>query len=144
MRDSEVILLAEDDFVDQQSVKRAFKELRITNPLVIVTNGEEALSYLQSKANRRPCVILLDIKMPKMDGLEFLRVARSDENLRTIPVVLFTSSNEERDRTKGFDLGVSGYVVKPTDFKKFVEAIKAIDVYWTLSELPPGPPKEKK
>ncbi len=137
MRDTRVILLAEDDVIDQQTIKRAFKELRIANQLVVTNNGEDALSYLQNMANQRPCVILLDLKMPKMNGLELLGVMKADEKLKVIPVIVFTSSNEERDKITSFGLGVAGYIVKPADYKKFIEAMRTIDIYWTLSELPP-------
>lgn len=137
MRDDKVVLLAEDDMIDPQTIKRAFKDLRITNPLVITSNGEEALTYLRNVVNPKPCVVLLDIKMPKMDGLEFLRVMKLDENLKMIPVVVFTSSNEERDKIASFSLSVAGYIVKPADYKKFIEVMRTIDIYWTLSESPP-------
>lgn len=136
MRDSKPILLLENDLVDQEAVKRAFKALRVTNPLVIGNNGEEGLAYLQNKANRRPCLILLDIKMPKMDGLEFLRKIKKDEGLKQIPVVVFTASKEEKDKVESFKLGVAGYMVKPSLQEKFFEIIRTIDLYWTLSEIP--------
>lgn len=136
MKDSKPILLLEDDSVDQEAVKRAFKTLKVTNPLVIGNNGEEGLAYLRNQANRRPCLILLDIKMPKMDGLEFLREIKKDEGLKQVPVVVFTSSREERDKAESFKLGVAGYIVKPTTHEKFFETIQTIDLYWTLSETP--------
>lgn len=136
MKDSKPILLLEDDSVDQEAVKRAFNRLRVTNPLVIGNNGGEGLAYLQNRANRRPCLILLDIKMPKMDGLEFLREIKKDEGLKQIPVVVFTSSKEERDKAESFKLGVAGYMVKPSIQEKFFETIQTIDLYWTLSETP--------
>lgn len=136
MRDSKPILLLEDDSVDQDAVKRAFKALKVTNPLVIGNNGEEGLAYLQNKANRGPCLILLDIKMPKMDGLEFLREIKKDEGLKQIPVVVLTSSKEERDKVESFKLGVAGYMVKPSIHENFFEIIRTIDLYWTLSETP--------
>jgi len=136
MRSSKPILLAEDDSVDTMTVERALKELKVTNQLICTTNGQEALEYLRDESNKRPCVILLDLNMPKMNGIEFLKIAKADENLKKIPVVVLTTSEEEQDVVESFNLGVAGYIVKPTDYKKFVEAIRAIDLYWTLSELP--------
>jgi len=138
MRNSKSILLVEDDNVDAMTVKRAFKDLKVLNPLVITTNGEEALQYLRNESNEKPCVTLLDLNMPKMDGIEFLKVVKADETLRKIPVVVLTTSKEESDIVESFNLGVAGYIVKPVDYKRFVEAIRAIDLYWTLSELPDG------
>ncbi len=117
-------------------VQRAFKAIHVTNRLEVVNNGEEALSYLRNSANRRPCVILLDLNMPKMNGIEFLTIAKQDELLRKIPVVVLTTSREDQDKADSFNLGISGYMVKPVDYKRFVEVIKTIDLYWTLSELP--------
>ena len=136
MRDTKPILLLEDDVVDQESVKRAFKALRITNPLAIANNGEEGLTSLRNQANRMPCLILLDIKMPKMGGIEFLGEIKKDEKLKQIPVVVFTSSKEEQDKIASFKLGVAGYVAKPSVQEKFFEVIRTIDLYWTLSETP--------
>jgi len=135
MKSSKPILLVEDDSVDMMTVKRAFKDLKVVNPLVHRVNGEEALEYLRG-GDKRPCVILLDLNMPKMNGIEFLKVAKVDEKLKTIPVVVLTTSQEEQDIVGSFKLSVAGYIVKPVDYEKFVEAIKTIELYWTLSELP--------
>jgi len=139
MRNSKPVLLVEDDDVDAMTVKRAFSDLKITNPLVRKLNGEEALEYLRGKENRKPCVILLDLNMPKMNGIEFLKIAKNDDELRKIPVVVLTTSKNDEDRVKSFGLSVAGYMIKPTDYKIFVETIRVIDLYWTLSELPEGP-----
>jgi CheY-like chemotaxis protein len=136
MRTSKPILLVEDDNVDAMTVKRALKELKVTNPLVHQINGEEALNYLRADNNHRPCVILLDLNMPRMNGIEFLKVAKADTELRQIPVIVLTTSKDEHDKMESFQSSVAGYIVKPTDYKKFVEAIKTLDLYWTLSELP--------
>jgi CheY-like chemotaxis protein len=136
MRNTRPILLVEDDVIDAMTVRRAFRDLKVLNPLTHVTNGEEALSYLRDQRNESPCVILLDLNMPKMSGTEFLQVVKSDATLQQIPVVILTTSNEERDVVESFRMCVGGYIVKPVDYKKFVEAIKLIDIYWTLSELP--------
>jgi len=136
MRNSRSILLVEDDSIDAMTVKRAFKDLKVTNSLAHAINGEEALSYLRDYNNEVPCVILLDLNMPKMNGIEFLKIAKNDDALKKIPVVVLTTSSEERDVVESFRFSVAGYIVKPVDYKKFVEAIKTIDLYWTLSELP--------
>ncbi|MEN6578361.1 MAG: response regulator [Phycisphaerales bacterium] len=136
MRNSRPVLLVEDDSIDAMTVQRAFRELKVANPLKRATNGEEALAYLQDEANDLPCVILLDLNMPKMNGTEFLRVAKADPTLRKIPVVVLTTSSEERDVVESFRLSVAGYIIKPVDYRNFVEAVRMIDIYWTLSELP--------
>ncbi len=138
MRNLKPILLVEDDSVDAMTVKRALKDLKITNPLSHTLNGEEALNYLGDKNNSCPCVILLDLNMPKMNGIEFLKIAKADPKLKLIPVVVFTTSQEEQDIVESFKLSAAGYIVKPVDYKKFLEAMRTIDVYWTLSELPNG------
>jgi len=136
MKSRKPILLVEDDRVDAMTVRRAFKDLKVTNPLVHSVNGEEALDYLRDDSNDRPCVILLDLNMPKMNGTEFLKVVKADSSLKRIPVVMLTTSQEERDIVESFELSVAGYIVKPVDYQKFVEAIRTIELYWTLSELP--------
>ncbi len=136
MKDSRPILLAEDDFVDAKTIKRAFEELKIRNKLVHVTNGEEALNYLRNSRNKKPCVILLDLNMPKMDGIEFLRAIKPDKNLKQIPAVVLTVSSQEHDIVESFNLGVAGYITKPASYEGFVEKLKTIRLYWSLSELP--------
>jgi len=138
MRSSKPILLVEDDRVDAMTVKRALKDLKVTNQLVHTLDGEEAMEYLRDEANQKPCVILLDLNMPKMNGIEFLKIAKADDKLRMIPVVVLTTSRDEQDKVESFNLSVAGYIVKPADYKKFVEAIRTIELYWTLSELPDG------
>jgi len=124
MRNLKPILHVEDDNVDVMTVKRALKELKVTNPLVNTVNGEEALKYLRGEANNKPCLILLDLNMPKMNGIEFLEVVKTDDSLKTIPVVVLTTSEEQQDVTESFRLGAAGYMVKAVDYKKFVEAIR--------------------
>jgi len=136
MRDSKPIMLVEDDTVDAMTVKRALKDLKVTNPLVRAGNGEEALTYLRDDNNVKPCVILLDLNMPKMNGIEFLKVAKADEKLRRIPAIVLTTSKDDQDRIQTFQFNVAGFIVKPVDYIKFVEAMKIINLYWTLSELP--------
>ena len=108
----------------------------MTNPVKVAGNGEEALDYLKDNGNDKPNIILLDLNMPKMNGIEFLKVVKNDEDMKKIPVVVLTTSKEDQDRVESFSLSVAGYMVKPVDYMKFVEVVKAIDLYWTLSELP--------
>jgi len=130
--------LIEDDNVDVMTVERAFKDVKVTNQLVCTSNGEEALEYLKTENNKKPCVILLDLNMPKMNGIEFLKIAKLDEALKTIPVVVLTTSKTVQDVVESFTLGAAGYMVKSVDYRKFVETVRTIDLYWTLSELPNG------
>ncbi len=130
------ILLVEDDKVDVMTVKRAFRDLKLTNPLTVVGNGEEALNYLRDPDNERPCIILLDLNMPKMNGIEFLAVVKQDTALMAIPVIVLTTSHEEQDKIASFNHGVAGYMLKPVDYKQFVEVVRAVDLYWSVSELP--------
>jgi CheY-like chemotaxis protein len=138
MRNSRPVLLVEDDRVDAMTVKRAMKDLNVANPLVHTLNGEEALEHLVNDYNEKPCVILLDLNMPKMNGVEFLKVIKADEKLKTTPVVVLTTSRDTRDKFETFELNIAGYIVKPADYKKFVEAIRTVNLYWTTSELPDG------
>jgi len=130
------ILLVEDDTVDAMTVKRALEDIKVTNGLPHVANGEEALEYLRGGGNKKPCIILLDLNMPKMSGIEFLKIVKEDEELKKIPVVVLTTSQDEQDKIESFKLSVAGYIVKPADYKKFVEVVMTIKLYWTLSELP--------
>ncbi len=136
------ILLVEDDDVDAENVVRAFKKNKISNPLHIACNGEEALAFLRHQGpyadpEAFPCpgIILLDLNMPVMNGIEFLKIVKSDENLKRIPVVVLTTSREEGDRVESFKLSVAGYIIKPVEFDNFVRVVQTIDLYWTLSEL---------
>ena len=136
MQSMKPILLVEDDTIDARTVKRALQDLRTETPLINLADGEEALRYLQNDQNARPCIILLDLNMPRMNGIEFLRVVKADDNLKTIPVIVLTTSKEERDVVDSFDLCVAGYIVKPVGYEQFVEIIRTIDHYWSLSQLP--------
>lgn len=136
MRNSKPILLVEDDTVDVMTVKRALKDLQVMSELVSTGDGEEALEYLRNDGNAKPCVILLDLNMPKMNGAEFMKIVKADEALRRIPIIVLTTSNSEQDISNSFELGAAGYMVKSIDYKKFMEIIKTIDLYWTLSKLP--------
>ena len=131
------ILLVEDDRVDVMNVRRAFEKSRITIPLHTVRDGEEALEALRSgTVPRERLMILLDLNMPRMNGIEFLRELRSDPDLRHLPVVVLTTSDDERDRLDAWELNVAGYIVKPVTFLSFVEAMNTVNRYWNLVQLP--------
>lgn len=127
------VLLVEDDMIDTMTVKRAFKELQVDTLLVTAENGEEALHYLEHSVNT-PGLILLDLNMPIMNGVEFLNLVKSDPELRRIPVVVLTTSNEMEDKQKCFGHSVAGYMTKPVSYPNFKEMIRTIDRYWTFSE----------
>jgi CheY-like chemotaxis protein len=131
------ILLVDDDEVDVMNVQRSFKKNNISNPLYVAGNGVEALEMLRSGSvpsqNR---LILLDINMPKMNGIEFLRILRADPVLRSSPVVVLTTSNDDKDRMESFELNVAGYLLKPVTFNSFVELMLALNKYWMLVEMP--------
>ena len=133
---SKPILLVEDDHVDVMTVIRALKEIHVTNPVVNLENGEEALKYLRDPNSAKPCIILLDLNMPIMNGIEFLQVAKQDAQFKRIPVVVLTTSEEQQDKVNSFDFGVAGYMAKPVDYRQFVEVMRTIDAYWTISEMP--------
>jgi CheY-like chemotaxis protein len=134
------ILLVDDDEVDVMNVQRAFKRNNIANPLYVATNGLEALDMLRGEGvqaipgPRR--LILLDLNMPKMNGLEFLRAVRDDPELRSLTVVVLTTSDDERDRIQAYNLNVAGYILKPVTFAAFVEAMATLNKYWTINEFP--------
>jgi len=135
------ILLVEDDEVDIMNVKRAFKKNNILNPLHIARNGLEGLDMLRGNASAgveklspMPKVILLDLNMPKMGGLEFLKEVRMDPNLKAISVFVMTTSDEESDKFTAYDLNVAGYIIKPLSFERFVQAVSILDHYWKLCE----------
>jgi len=138
MRSSKPILLVEDDHLDAMIVRRALNDLKVTNEIVHTASGEEALEYLRSEGNKKPCIILLDLNMPKTNGVDVLRIVKADEVLKKIPVVVLTASTEEQDVIETFKLSVGGYIVKPVDYVKFVEAMRTVTLYWTLSEFPDG------
>ena len=144
------ILLVEDDPKDRELTMTSLEEYNLSNEVVIATDGEEALDYLycrgkfQGRTSENPAVLLLDLKLPKVDGLEVLQQMKTDDKLRMIPVVVLTSSREERDMVASYKLGVNAYVVKPVDFHEFVNAIKELGVFWAIiNEPPPGSIKRK-
>lgn len=128
------ILLIEDDLVDVMTVKRGFKELGVLNKLVVTHNGEEALDYLSAPEQGLPCVILLDINMPKMNGHEFLEHLNKHAVFKNIPVIMLTSSKEQQDVDNSFEQGISGYILKPVDYQKFLFSIQVLSPFWTLKE----------
>lgn len=131
------ILLIEDDRIDAMTVTRALRDLGSTNPLHHVTDGEKALSFLVDPASPRPMLILLDLNMPRMNGAEFLAVIKADDLFRAIPIVVLTTSQEDRDRLRAFDLSAAGYIVKPVDYTQFVNVMRTVLDYWTTSQTPP-------
>jgi CheY-like chemotaxis protein len=144
MNDLRTILIAEDNPKDVELTLEALSEYNFANNVTVVKDGVEAMEYLRcegiyaSRANGTPAVLLLDIKMPRMDGIEVLQAIRNDPQLKTLPVVMLTSSREEPDLKKCYELGVNAYVVKPVDFSDFIEAVKQVGVFWAvLNEIPP-------
>ena len=144
MGELRTILLAEDNPKDVELTLEALAEHNLANNVIVVRDGVETMDYLrcQGKHKQRkpglPAVLLLDIKMPRMDGIEVLRAVRNDPGLKILPVVMLTSSREEQDLIKSYELGVNAYVVKPVDFKDFIQAVKEIGVFWAIiNELPP-------
>jgi DNA-binding response OmpR family regulator len=144
------ILIVEDDPKDVELSLTALEEYNLANEVVVTRDGEEALDYLYcrgnfaARTNDNPAVLLLDLKLPKVDGLEVLQQIKSDEKLKMIPVVVLTSSREERDMVASYKLGVNAYVVKPVDFHEFVNAIKELGIFWAvINEPPPGSVRKK-
>jgi CheY-like chemotaxis protein len=137
------ILMVEDDPNDVELTLTALEEYNLANEVIVTRDGEEALDYLYCRGNfatrtgDNPAVLLLDLKLPKVDGLEVLQQIKSDEKLKMIPVVVLTSSREERDMVASYRLGVNAYVVKPVDFHEFVNAIKELGVFWAVINQPP-------
>lgn len=143
--DSKVILLVEDNPDDVELTLRAFKRSHLMNPISVARDGVEALDYLfarnahaQRASQLLPTLVILDLKLPKLDGLGVLKAIRSDERTRFLPVVILTSSKEEQDLISGYELGANSYVRKPVDFAEFIEAAKVLGIYWLMiNQLPP-------
>lgn len=138
-----VVLMAEDDEHDILATRRAWKRHHISNPLYIVNDGEECLDFLHRLGKYsepgtapRPGILLLDIRMPKMDGLAVLKHIRQDGQLRRLPVIILTTSRAEEDRLRSYDLGVNAYIVKPVGFDNFSDAVRTINLFWQLVDLP--------
>jgi len=145
--ENKTILLVEDNPDDEALTLRALKRNNILNNLVVARDGAEALDYLFAKGTYGgrdtrvlPEVVLLDLKLPKIDGLEVLRRIRDEEHTRRLPVVILTSSNEERDIISGYDLGANSYIRKPVDFNQFMEAVRQLGIYWLVLNMPPPSP----
>ena len=136
MPDEKTVLLVEDDTVDAMAVKRAFKELDMPDCVALAKNGEEALEYLRDGSNNTPRFVLLDLNMPRMGGVEFMRIVKSDDGLKKIPIIVLTTSKADQDRIETFGLGVSGYIIKPVDHSQLVDTIRKIGDYWKLTEFP--------
>jgi len=134
------ILLVEDDVVDRMAIRRALRELKIVNPVVEATHGIEALDHLRGDNGRTklpwPCLILLDLKMPRMGGLEFLEVLRSDPELRRLVVFVMTTSSTDEDRMRAYDKNIAGYILKERVGQEFIEAISMLEHYWRVIQLP--------
>jgi len=144
-----VILLAEDNADDEELTLRALRKSHITNEVVVARDGQEALDYLFATgphatrdAGNQPQVVLLDINLPKVNGLEVLKRIRADRRTRTLPVVMLTSSAEERDRMTAYDRFVNSYIQKPVDFDQFSEAVRELGLYWLVLNQPPPYPRE--
>jgi len=129
------ILLVEDDEVDVMNVKRAFSKNKIMNPLFIAGNGVEALEMLKDKIIPLPKIIILDINMPKMNGIEFLKIVRENEKLKNISVFVMTTSNEDSDKIDAYNLNVAGYILKPLSFEKFLTSVATLKNFWQLCEM---------
>jgi CheY-like chemotaxis protein len=138
MKTSKPILLVEDDEVDKMTIERVFTDLKVNTYLVPTYDGEEALDYLKSPQNKKPCFILLDWNMPKMNGAEFLKVIKADDRLKKIPVVIHSTSSTREDINESFELGAAGYMVKSQNYEESKNTIRAIDRYWALCEQPPN------
>jgi len=138
---SRSILLVEDNPSDIELTRRALSKGKILNKLIVVEDGQEALDYLANEAESLPALILLDLKLPKVEGLEVLRRIRATERTRRLPVVILTTSKEEQDVARSYDLGANSYIRKPVDFVQFTQAIQQLGLYWlVVNEAPP--PKE--
>lgn len=129
------ILLVEDDEVDVMNVKRAFAKNNIKNPLFVAGNGVEALEMLNGDVIPLPKIIILDINMPKMNGIEFLKILRENDKLKNISVFVMTTSNEDSDKINAYNLNVAGYILKPLSFEKFLASVATLKNYWQLCEL---------
>ena len=139
------IVLVEDNPADAELTLDALETHRLSNRMTVLKDGEEALDFFFGRGKyagcdtgRQPCVVLLDLKLPKIDGTEVLRALRADQRTKTLPVVVLTSSQEHRDIVRSYDLGANSYIVKPVEFEKFAEAVAEIGLYWVLMNEPPS------
>jgi two-component system, response regulator len=148
MKDRDTLLLVEDNPDDAALAMRALRNNKIANQVVLLEDGAQALDYLfgtgefrERDISKTPCLILLDLKLPRIDGLDVLKRIRSDWRTKLIPVVILTSSSEERDMVESYDLGANSYIIKPVDFEQFVEAVQTLGLYWLVLNEPPPKPK---
>lgn len=134
------ILLVEDDEVDVMNVKRAFKKNNVTNPLFVCNNGVEALEFLKQQKEKAPSevpkIVLLDLNMPKMGGIDFLKAIRATDDFKFLSVFVMTTSNEDKDKVDAYNLNVAGYILKPLSMERFIEAVSTLNNYWKLCEFP--------
>lgn len=130
------ILVVEDDEVDVMNIKRAFEKSGVSNKINYAKDGQEAIEFILKQNPNDPYLILLDINMPRMNGIDFLKELRKNNNWKLTPVIMLTTSSEEKDKIESYKLSVVGYIVKPVIFSNFIEAVSAVKVYWTLSEFP--------
>ncbi len=138
MRNFKPILLVEDDDVDAMAVKKLLDDLKLRNQLIHKSAAEDALLYLKDSQAQKPCLLLLDLTLPKMNGIEFLRIARAENLLSKIPVVVLSASEDEQKVIESFELSIAGYLVKKTKYDDFLKVLQAVNAYWTFSELPCG------
>lgn len=138
LHELEPIMIVEDNPVDLDLSLRAFKKQKFLNPIIIARDGEEAMSFIDKweKGETKPILILLDIKLPKVSGLEFLKKLKSNPELKSIPVVILTTSSEARDVKEAYEYGANSYILKPVEFEKFIEVASQIDIYWRLLNKP--------
>ena len=150
MKDEKIILLVEDNPDDEALTIRALKQHNIANEVVVARNGVEALDYLfgtgayqERDLSDTPAVVLLDLKLPKIDGLEVLKRVRADDRTKCLPVVILTSSGEDEDKIRGYELGANSYIRKPVSFEEFSEAVRQLGLYWLVLNEPPPKGREK-
>lgn len=129
-------MLIENELLDAITFRKAFEDLKLTNLLVHLTSSKQALKYLRDECKKKPCIIFLDLNMPNHDAVEFLKVIKANDALKKIPVIVLTTSSKWQNATEAIQLDTAGYIAKPVDYKKLLEAIRKIDLHWTSSELP--------
>ena len=135
MKNTRPILLVEDDQADAYITQQALNTINVANKLIHQPGGEEAIEYLRDSANDSPCLVLLDLNMPRMSGFDFLRIVKADQELKRTPIIILSTSDSNRNVQECYELGAAGYIVKPVDFNQFVDAMHALDSYWSLNNL---------
>ena len=136
MRSVKPILLVEDDQADAYITRQAMNTINVANKLIHQPGGEEAIEYLKDSSNDSPCLVLLDLNMPRMSGFDFLKIVKADQKLKRTPVVVLSTSDAHDNVQKSYELGAAGYIVKPVDFNQFVDAMAALDSYWSVNMMP--------